>query len=178
DDARTVLNQVLIKQFTAPQQARTVAYYADRLDRDAQEAKVRRPVPDTSSRVPASPAGMAGRLGVYRDPWFGEVSICPAGDGVRFAAAKSPRMAGEVMRVDDRLLVQWSGRGADTEPWLHFGAAGVAPMTLAMSKIDPEADFSSDFEDLAFVRTGDCPMDGGPKANVPAVSPATDAASA
>ena len=177
-DARTVLNQVLVKQFTAPEQRRTVAYYADRLDHDAREAKVRRPVPDTSSRTAASPADMAGRLGVYRDPWFGEVSICPAGAGVRFAAAKSPRMAGDVMRVGDRLLVQWSGRGADTEPWLHFASAGSTPMTLAMSKIDPEADFSSDFEDLSFVRTGDCPVDAGTAKDVPKVSPAADARSA
>jgi hypothetical protein len=31
-----------------------------------------------------------------------------------------------------------------------------------MSKIDPDADFSSDFEDLAFVRTGDCPRSPAP----------------
>src|SRR5690606_41256117 len=83
DDARTVLNQVLVKHFTAPGQQRTVAFYADELDRDARAAKVERPLPDTSSRTPASAAGMAGRPGVYRDPWFGDVSICPAGDGVR-----------------------------------------------------------------------------------------------
>src|SRR3546814_11885332 len=74
-DARTVLNQVLVKHFTAPEQGRTVAYYAGLLDRDAHAARVERPVADTSSRKPASAADMAGRLGVYRDPWFGDVSI-------------------------------------------------------------------------------------------------------
>src|SRR3546814_18238825 len=98
---------------------------------------------------------MAGRLGVYRDPWFGDVSICEAGEGVRFASAKSPLMTGDVMRVGDRLLVQW--HRPDIEPWLHFGPEGSQPMTLEMSKIDPDADFSADFEDLSFVRTGDCP---------------------
>src|SRR3546814_4653821 len=43
-DARTVLNQVLVKQFTAPEQQRTVAYYAGLLDRDAHAARVERPV--------------------------------------------------------------------------------------------------------------------------------------
>jgi len=162
DDARTVLNQVLVKQFTAPAQRRTVAHYADALDRDARAAKQQRPVPDTSSRRPAKAAGMAGQLGVYRDPWFGDVSICPAGDGVRFASVKSPRMVGDVMRAGDRLLVQWQGSGADTEPWLAFGSDTVAPMTLEMSKIDPDADFSSDFEDLSFVRVGDCPRSQAP----------------
>src|SRR3546814_14231875 len=58
-DARTVLNQVLVKHFTAPGQQRPVAYYADRLDRDARAARVERPVPDTSSRQPATAADMA-----------------------------------------------------------------------------------------------------------------------
>src|SRR3546814_1400540 len=115
---------------------------------------------------------MAGRLGVYRDPWFGDVSICEAGEGVRFASAKSPLMTGDVMRVGDRLLVQW--HRPDIEPWLHFGPEGSQPMTLEMSKIDPDADFSADFEDLSFVRTGDCPAERG----VPAVSPADEAQSA
>lgn len=171
-DARTVLSQVLVKQFTAPGRERTVAYYADRLDREARAARVERPLPDTSSRKPATAADMAGRLGVYRDPWFGEVSICEAGGGVRFASAKSPLMTGDVMRVGDRLLVQWLR--PDIEPWLHFGPAGSQPMTLEMSKIDPEADFSADFEDLAFVRTGDCRAER----DVPAVSPADDPQSA
>ncbi|MDN5780699.1 MAG: beta-lactamase family protein [Luteimonas sp.] len=160
DDARTVLNQVLVKQFTAPAQRRTVAYYADELDRDAHAAKIERPLPDTSSREPVTAAGMAGKLGVYRDPWFGDVSICETGGVVRFASAKSPRMLGDVMQAGDRLLVQWQGSGADTEPWLEFGPATTRPMTLKMSKIDPEADFSSDFEDLSFERTGDCPGAG------------------
>src|SRR3546814_6626704 len=85
---------------------------------------------------------MAGRLGVYRDPWFGDVSICEAGEGVRFASAKSPLMTGDVMRVGDRLLVQW--HRPDIEPWLHFGPEGSQPTTLQMSKIDPDADFSAD----------------------------------
>ncbi len=157
DDARTVLNQVLVKQFTAPAQRRTVAHYADALDRDAQAAKQERPVPDTSSRRPVTATGMARQLGVYRDPWFGDVAICPAADGVRFASVKSPLMVGDVMRAGDRLLVQWQGSGADTEPWLEFGPVAATPMTLKMSKIDPDADFSSDFEDLSFVRIGDCP---------------------
>ncbi|GAA3930741.1 serine hydrolase [Luteimonas lutimaris] len=177
DDARTVLNQVLVKQFTAPEQQRTVAYYADQLNRDAREARVRRPVPDTSSRVPAVPADMAGQLGVYRDPWFGDVLICPAGDGVRFTSAKSPRLVGDVMRAGDRLLVQWRS-GGDTEPWLDFGPADAQPVTLAMAKIDPDADFSSDFEDLAFVRSGDCPAAAAAASDVPTVSPAADAESA
>src|SRR3546814_2739253 len=75
-------------------------------------------------------------------------------------------MTGDVMRVGDRLLVQW--HRPDIEPWLHFGPEGSQLTTLQTSKIDPDADFSADFEDLSFVRTGDFFTQRG----VPAVLPA------
>jgi CubicO group peptidase (beta-lactamase class C family) len=157
DDARTVLNEALVKQFTAPKQEHGIAYYADELDRAAHAAKTERPIADTSMRTPATAAGMAGKLGIYRDPWFGDVSVCATGKGIRFASEKSPLMAGEVMQAGTRLLVQWEGTGADTEPWLDFHAKGGRMVGMTMKKIDPDADFSSDFEDLSFERVGDCP---------------------
>ena len=39
--------------------------------------------------------------------------------------------------------------------WLDFGKGGQAG-TLAMAKVDPDGDFSSDYEDLAFARVRDC----------------------
>lgn len=158
DDARTVLTEVLVKHFTAPAQHTSVADYASRLERETKQASAAKPVPDTTDRVPARVADLRDRLGVYRDPWLGEVSICPAGEGIRFSAAKSPKLAGAVMRSKGKLLVQWDGDDADVEPWLDFEPAkGAEPMQLRMAKIDPDADFSSDYEDLAFKRIGDCP---------------------
>jgi CubicO group peptidase (beta-lactamase class C family) len=162
EDARTVLSEVLVKQFTAPDQARTVAYYASWLEREAAGATAARPVADTSVRVAAKAGDLRGELGIYRDPWFGEVAICAMGadaknEGVRFSAAKSPLMQGVVMRVGSRLLVQWQDASMDAEPWLAFApASAMRPATLKMAKVDPDADFSNDFEDLAFERIGDC----------------------
>ena len=92
-------------------------------------------------------------LGVWRDPWFGEVSICPAGQGVRFAATRSPVMTGMLKRVGTRYLVQWNGQRMDAEPWLDLPA----PDQLRLTKVDPDADFSNDYEDLAFTRLRACP---------------------
>ena len=92
---------------------------------------------------------------IKRDPWFGEVSICARGGTVRFAAVKSPRLSGRVKQVDGRRLVEWDNEAADVEPWLDFGS-GEHAGTLAMAKVDPDGDFSSDYEDLAFVRVRDC----------------------
>lgn len=153
-EARSVGTEVLLKLFTSPDDPRGVADYAADLARDA-AAPARSRTPDTSSRVAAEPKVMRAQLGIWRDPWFGEVAICERKGRVRFEAAKSPRLAGKVMVVGTRALVEWDSDAADVEAWLDFGA-GERSGTLAMAKVDPDGDFSSDYEDLAFVRVRDC----------------------
>ncbi|MFI4907153.1 MAG: serine hydrolase domain-containing protein [Steroidobacterales bacterium] len=151
DNARTVLNEVLTKRFTAPQSARSVASYADELAREDRQQRNSR-VPDTSSRKPARPMDLKDQLGVWRDPWFGEARICARGDAVFFASRKSPMLAGQVMRVGEHYLVHW-GSG-NSEAWLLFPRQ--AGDELRMAKVDPDADFSDDYEDLAFKREHAC----------------------
>ena len=98
---------------------------------------------------------MATRLGVWRDLWFGEVSLGKRGDKVRFNSAKSPLMTGVVMRVGQRYLVDWDDDSVDAEAWLNF-ADGAKDAALTLAKVDPQADFSFDYEDLAFTRERDC----------------------
>jgi CubicO group peptidase (beta-lactamase class C family) len=151
--ARSVLTEVLLKQFTTPGQGRTVAAVADELAHEAAQPAHNR-APDTSKRVAVKPAQMRGRLGIWRDPWFGGVALCARDGKVRFNAEKSPRLAGSVMRVGGRDLVAWDHDGLD-EAWLDFGS-GENAASLRMAKVDPGADFSSDYEDLAFTRVRDC----------------------
>ena len=150
--ARTALNEVYLKHFTAPEQGRTVEWYAQILDEPAAPENT---APDTSSRLAAAPARMRQQAGLWRDPWFGEVAICPFADRVRFVAAKSPRLAGTIMQVDERYLVDWDDDSVDAEAWLDFGNDGDASR-LTMTKVDPQADFSFDYEDLSFTRAGTC----------------------
>lgn len=158
DDARTVLNQVLVKYFTAPEQKRTVAYYADLLEAEARVSEKDEKKAEVRERRPASAAEIRSNLGVYRDPWLGEVDICPVGKSVVFSARKSPRIRGEVMRAGQRWLVEWESDGPDVGAWLDFSSpADGSGTALKMSKVDPEGDFSNDFEDLAFERIGACP---------------------
>jgi CubicO group peptidase (beta-lactamase class C family) len=156
-EARVVLTTVLLKQFTQPESALPLAHYADELAREEQEEKSARPVPDTSARQPVGAMALAERLGVYRDPWFGEITICPDGDRLRFSSEKSPRLQGNVMQVGERLLVDWEDPSIDVEPWLTFAPASPSqPITLTMAKIDADADFSNDYEDLFFARVSEC----------------------
>ena len=153
-DARTVLNQALVRQFTAPGKAPPASWYIEQLAQEHAAKTAPSTASVTSPRELASPTALASSLGVYRDPWFGEISICDHGGHVRFDSAKSPLMSGNVMRVGERLLVDWDDDSVDVEPWLTFKAG--KPTTLTLAKTDPEADFSSDYEDLFFTRTGNC----------------------
>ncbi|WP_133477599.1 serine hydrolase [Cognatilysobacter segetis] len=158
--ARTVLTQALVKHYTAHAPALTVGHYAALLDAEDAGRGASEKAPDTSRRRPARGAELASRLGVYRDPWFGDVSLCDEGDRVRFRAARSPMLDGIVQRVGDRWLVDWNDPSVDAEAWLDFGTSG-GP-ALRLGKVDPQADFSYDFEDLAFERAGACPSPRSP----------------
>ena len=155
-EARTVLDQLLLKQFTSPDETHSVAEYAALLAAEPRATDTT-PLPDTSARAPVAAAEVERWLGTWRDPWLGDATICPEGDRVRFRVAKSPLLAGDLVRSGGRYLVDWHADSVGVEPWMDF-KDGAGRRTLAMSKLDPEADFSSDFEDLAFVRTGDCPV--------------------
>ena len=155
DDARTVLGEALMKHFTAPGDSRDVRWYADALEQKAKQRSPSSSAPDTSAQRPASAAELARWSGQYRDPWFGDITLCPRDGKMHFAAAKSPTLAGTVMRLGDRYLVHWDG--GELDAWLDFHAATASqPITLRMAKLDPQGDFSSDYEDLDFRRSGDC----------------------
>jgi CubicO group peptidase (beta-lactamase class C family) len=157
-DARTVLSTILTRHFTAADgKVLPVSYYADALDRAHALASERERF--QPPRAPATVAKLQPWLGSYRDPWFGEVFLCASGGRVTFRSAKSPLLSGTVMQSGGDWLVDWEDESVDAEAWLHFStetsAAGAVP-ALRLAKVDPDADFSYDYEDLHFTRTGEC----------------------
>ena len=157
-EARTVLNEVLVKLFTAPGERRRAADYAAELARERQQ-EPQESKPPALARTRPKAASLTRHLGIYRDPWFGEVTVCEHDGAIAFTAAKSPQLSGEVMQSGEKLLVDWRDDSIDAEAWLEFSSPQPgAPQALRLSKVDPEADFSYDYEDLAFTRVGDCSM--------------------
>ena len=157
-NARTVLGEVLLKLFTAPDASLGVDGYADDLARPVAPtavASTRPALPDIAARVPVTAAQMQGWLGTWRDPWFGEVRICAAGDGVEWRAVKSPRMHGRISLLAGRHFLHWDDEAVDEDAWLDFSGSGNA-RSLRMAKRNPEGDFSSDYEHMAFTRVGGC----------------------
>ena len=157
DDARTVLNQTLVKHYTAPQLGKTVSDYADALDalaaKAASSAKPAKVEPQHRLATRDDRAILPGR---YRDPWLGDATICPDDGGLRFTALKSPKMTGLLHMAGTRAMVHWDDPTLDVDAWLDFATAK-GTTTLKMSKLDPHGDFSSDYEDLAFTRIAACP---------------------
>lgn len=150
EDARTVLTEMLTKHFTTPASTHDVDWYADQLGNgthaDATEAA------SAPQQQPATAKELSSRLGIWRDAWFGSISLCPRDGSIRFASTKSPRLSGTVMRAGKRYLVHWDHGDADA--WLDFPVN--AKGALHMTKVDPSADFSYDFEDLTFHREHGC----------------------
>jgi hypothetical protein len=159
--ARTILGEVLLKRFTRPGDERGFDDFAAAMEQPVPVAPSSTPapapprIPDIAARKPVGAAAMQQWLGVWRDPWFGDVRVCPAGDGVEWRSAKSPRMHGMVSDLGGRYLLHWDDIAVDIDAWLDFNGSGDA-RTLRMAKLDPDGDFSSDYEDLAFVRVDAC----------------------
>lgn len=157
-NARTVLGQVLLKLFTAPEKSLGVSGYADELAKPASSTGMSAPksrLPDIAKRTPVAPAQLAGWLGAWRDPWFGEVRLCAVDGAVEWRSLKSPKMHGRVGQLDGRYLLHWDDPAVDLDAFLVFSAGSSGPR-MRMAKIDPAGDFSSDYEDLDFQRVGGC----------------------
>lgn len=155
EDARTALMQSTLKQFTAPEDAQHVGYYLAELAADrAVRAATGSPVPSTRGAQPAAVTDLQRWQGRYADPWLGPASLCAGKDGLRFSVDKSPALQAAVLKLQGRWLLRWDTLGDEAQAWLQPGEGPVP--TLDLRAIDPDIDFSYDFQDLHFTRTGDC----------------------
>ena len=153
EDARTVLSEILLKHLVAPTRVPTVADLAAQLQARRSSPTVAR-VTDLSGAEALAPAALRAQLGVWHDPWFGRVTICEHEGALRLSSDKSPLMRGRLMALGKRWFVDWDDDGIEPA-WLSFDEAQ-GRRSLRWAKVDPDADFSFDYEDLAFERIGDC----------------------
>ncbi len=93
--------------------------------------------------------------GVYRDAWFGDVSIEMRDGELWFVAAKSPRMLGRLWPFDGHgFYAYWSDRTLDADAWVNFDVD--AADTISGFKMVPVWDHSDwDLSDLDFRRMQD-----------------------
>jgi hypothetical protein len=66
-------------------------------------------------------APLENYAGVYRDAWFGDVSIEMRGDELWFASAKSPPMRGRLWPFEgNTFYAYWSDRTLEADAWVRF----------------------------------------------------------
>ncbi len=152
--ARAAIVDGIVRPYLGVDGSDAVAYYA----RDDEPV-----VAEEQDETPAEPDYRNGSVskpvtayaGLYRDAWFGDVSIEMRGDEVWFASAKSPRMLGRLWPYDgDRFYAYWSDRTLEADAWLDFEtdeSGAVVGFTMT-----PVWDYSDwDLSDLEFRRAID-----------------------
>ncbi len=147
-DVRESVMFSLVHSFIDMPQTDWVAHYRNR--REAAEDAPVDPGCETGA------AGVTGIAGFYEDPWFGRVEIAEEGGALVFRSEKSPRLAGAVSfcRQPNIYVVRWTDRtlgDGDAYAMVETDFAGKVT-GMRMARIDPEADFSFDFQDLDFER--------------------------
>lgn len=155
--ARTVLEAALTQVLAGAGETPDIPRLAQELEAERAASGAAAARAEAASREAVAAAELGNRTGIYLDPWFGEIHFCPQGNSVQWASMKSPRMHGSVMRAKGRLLVAWDDAGvAGADAWLDLSSDEADVPTMAMRAIDPETDFSYDFQDLAPRRVRGC----------------------
>jgi CubicO group peptidase (beta-lactamase class C family) len=103
-------------------------------------------VPNDHSSLP-----MADYAGIYRDPWYGTVTVTDRGRGrLWITFDRTPGMEGELEHVaDDTFRTRFTDRGIE-DAYMTFTIADGRVARAAMRPVSPLADFSFDYVDLDF----------------------------
>ncbi len=99
---------------------------------------------------------LAAYAGTYRDPWYGAVTVSPAGRGktagLRIAFDKTPALKGALKPFDgDTFLTVFDDR-AQEDAFVVFEIRDGAVKGATLRAASPIADFSYDYQDLKLTR--------------------------
>jgi CubicO group peptidase (beta-lactamase class C family) len=92
----------------------------------------------------------AGYVGVWRDPWYGDVTIAPRDGRLRMEFSRTKSLAGTLEHWQhDTFIVRWDERWLNADAFVSFSLdADGKPREARMEAISPNTDFSFDFQDL------------------------------
>lgn len=96
-------------------------------------------------------------LGIYKDPWFGNVEVFMKGDKLWMKSHKSPKLNGEMFFYKaNTFAVKWEYQDMNADAFAMFSLneEGKA-QSIKMKGISPNIDFSFDFQDLDLIRIDD-----------------------
>ncbi len=102
---------------------------------------------DTTSK-PSLPT--ADYADVYSDPWYGDVVVETAGNGLSIRFTRTPSLVGDLEHWQyDTFLVRWRDRELRADAFITFDLAPDGRILAArMAPASRDVDFSYDFQDL------------------------------
>jgi CubicO group peptidase (beta-lactamase class C family) len=88
--------------------------------------------------------------GLYKDSWFGEVTISARNDKWWFNSKRSPKLSGQLFYFKgNTFIVKWNDRSLDADAFVTFQLDEQGKASgIKMKAISPLTDFSYDFHDL------------------------------
>jgi hypothetical protein len=105
--------------------------------------------------VKAAPAKIGPSLaleryaGTYRDPWYGDVAVTNAADGLRIDFRSTPRMAGKLVHWQyDTFVTRFDDKAIEPAYVTFALDADGKVARVSMKAESPIADFSYDYHDL------------------------------
>ena len=148
-DARAAIVNGIIKPYMGIDDVDWVEYFS-RQDESPIEAD--KEVAEIDFRNGAVAAPLAAYAGIYRDPWFGDVTIELQGDELWFISTRSPRMKGQLWPNEgDTFYAHWTDRTLEADTWVRFVRDDDgATQAMELQQVSEESDW--DFTDLAFQR--------------------------
>lgn len=110
--------------------------------------------------APYTPSGKILRyVGIYKDPWLGNVEITSSRDGLYFKSERSEGLRGPMVPYkSDLFIVRWEDRTLNADAYVKFVTDYTGnPVGITMKAVSPLTDFSYDFHDLNFERVKEKP---------------------
>ncbi len=128
-----------------------VAAYAEARQkalRGADESWAKHVAARAKDAAPSLPRG--GYAGMYRDRWYGDVSLKEEGGKLVLRFTHTPKLVGELEPWQhDTFIVRWRDRSLNADAFVTFALTPDGAIDqVKMEAISPLTDFSFDFQDL------------------------------
>jgi CubicO group peptidase (beta-lactamase class C family) len=112
--------------------------------------------PTGGGAAPALP--LSAYAGVYRDPWYGTITVSLVGrgrnQGLRISFDKTPRLRGALLPFDGETFQTRFEDRTQEDAFMTFESEAGVVRSATMRAISPLADFSYDYHDLVLTREG------------------------
>lgn len=129
DAARSAIINGIVRPYLGAPEVDWVEYYRHEQElAAANEPAAEAVVADYDKGSVLAP--LSAYVGLYKDPWFGEVSVSLHEDALWFASQRSPKLTGRLWpQHDHTFMARWQDRSAERDVLVDFIGDGPAAFT-------------------------------------------------